>query len=70
MNENLVGVEESTGTQGEQVFCKYFFLENFAGKYLCRSLFLMKFQALRPIALLKIDYNKDERCFSENFVKF
>ena len=51
-------------------FVNGFFLENFAGKYLCRSLFLMKFQALRPIALLKIDYNKDERCFSENFVKF
>ena len=32
MNENLVGVEESTGTQGEQVFCKCFFFGKFCRK--------------------------------------
>ena len=42
----------------------------FTGKYLCLSLFLMKFQALRSVTLLKSDSSKDFfMCILRSFKK-
>ena len=53
-----------------QIFFKIYVLKNFAnlaGKYLCWSLCLIKFQAWRPAALLRTDSYK---CFPVKLEKF
>ena len=56
MDKTLVVTEESAGAVIERCFVNKV-AEN--RRYLCRSLFLMKFQALTPAMLLKSDSSKD-----------
>ena len=61
MNKTLVGMDESAGAVIRRCFVNKVFLKNnvkFTGKHLCWSLFLMRFQALRPATLLKSDPSK------------
>ena len=60
MDKTLVKTEKSAGAVVRGCSVKKYVLKNFAkftGKYLCWSLFLMKFQALRSGTLLKYDSN-------------
>ena len=56
MNETLVGAEESEGAVVRRSSSKN--RAKFSGKHLCWSLFLVKFQALRPANLSKSDTSK------------
>ena len=69
-DKTLVRMEESAGTFVGRCSVNKAFLKNcikFTRKYLCWSLFLMKFQALRRVFLLKSDSSK---CVPVNFTKF
>ena len=62
MDKTLVGTVKSAGAVIRRCSVNKIFLKNcrkFTGKYLCQSLFLMKFQAMRPATLLKSDSSKD-----------
>ena len=61
MDKTLVGTKESAGVVIRRYSVNKVFLESVAkctGKYLCWSLFLMTFQALRPASLLRSDSSK------------
>ena len=49
--------ERNCRSNRSQIFFKIDFLKNFAGKYLCWSIFLLKLQAWRPATLLRRDSN-------------
>ena len=58
IDKTLVGTDELAGTVIQKCSTYKPFLENYAkftGKYLCWSLFLMKFQILKSVTLSKSD---------------